>query len=95
MSKRTRNRDWLLYIKMQPCLICNQDGPSEAHHLREHVGMGRKASDHATIPLCQPCHRDYHAGTRAFRRQHGSDLELLERTLDRVLPGLVSPKGDF
>ena len=42
-------------VKSLPCSVCDQPGPSEAHHIEQ--------SDPWTcIPLCVNCHRDGHNG---------------------------------
>lgn len=74
------------------CCVCRRETGQYAtpviHHLRGHPwsGMGRRAKDEYTIPLC-PAHHQYgghgtayHAGAREFEARHGTQAELLEWT---------------
>jgi hypothetical protein len=70
----------MLAVKALGCLICGAH-PAEAHHLHG------KRDDMRTIPLCPFHHRTeygpqaYHYSRRNFNAAHGSDDELLARTL--------------
>jgi hypothetical protein len=57
-SRRIRDRDHIRYVIKQPCLICGRR-PSDPHHLRfaQLRGLGCKASDEFTVPLCRAHHR--------------------------------------
>ena len=56
---------YLSWVRRQPCYVCGST-PSEAHH-RTGAGMGRKASDHDTMPLCTRHHREFHDLSGHFR----------------------------
>ena len=36
-------------IKEMPCCVCDEPGPSEAHHVKQSSGF-------LTVPLCKSCH---------------------------------------
>jgi hypothetical protein len=59
--KRLRDKYHLRFVGRQPCLICGRT-PSDAHHLRfaQPRGVGLKASDEFTVPLCRLHHREAH-----------------------------------
>jgi hypothetical protein len=72
------------------CIVCRlagiHDSPAELHHPRGsafETGVGRKADDKDGIGLCHPHHRTggygvaYHAGPKAFERNHGTQAYLL------------------
>lgn len=86
-SKPTRNRDYLHWIKEQPCVVCGHP-VSDAHHLIGH-GMGKmggKNSDLMAFPLCRACHDDLHnRGWRTWEAHHGSQWKYVEGTLMRAL----------
>lgn len=69
----------MLKVKSLGCLICG--APAEAHHLPD------PRDDLRTIPLCPKHHRTeygeqaYHYSRPNFTARHGSDDELLARTL--------------
>ena len=54
--KSYRNREYMLWIKLWPCLVCG-DERTEAAHTGSH-GLGTKASDFRCLPLCEIHHRD-------------------------------------
>jgi hypothetical protein len=60
--RRSRDKDHLRFIAIQPCMICGRQ-PCEAHHIRyaQPRALGRRVSDEFTVPLCRVHHRDLHA----------------------------------
>jgi hypothetical protein len=72
-------------VRALPCSKCGHPPRSDAHHLTG-AGMGLKASDKTTIPLCRSCHMAWHcgngvfAGTTATERKawHVAQLKALE-----------------
>lgn len=67
----------LRWIKKLPCLVCGNWNGNHAHHLLTGVtrGMGMKAADEFTIPLCMNCHSQLHlrGNERAFFGDVGVD----------------------
>ena len=59
--RRSRDKDHLRFIAMQPCTICGRQ-PCEAHHIRyaQPRALGRRVSDEFTVPLCRVHHRELH-----------------------------------
>jgi hypothetical protein len=59
--RRSRDKDHLRFIAVQPCTVCGRQ-PCEAHHLRfaQPRALGRKVSDEFTVPLCRVHHRELH-----------------------------------
>jgi hypothetical protein len=74
-SPRFRSRAYLAYVVSQGCLICR--GPAVAHHLLRGSGhgVGLKAGDDQTLPLCDGHHRELHAKGNETRylEEHGID----------------------
>jgi hypothetical protein len=70
-------------VKALPCLICRAS-PVEVHHLPD------PRSDFRVVPLCPFHHRReygpqaYHYSRRKFNAIHGSDEQLLARTLEML-----------
>jgi hypothetical protein len=58
---RKRSKAHLLFVREQPCLVCQQT-PCDAHHLKfaQPRALGRKVSDEFTVPLCRAHHQDLH-----------------------------------
>ena len=59
--RRSRDKDHLRFIAIQPCTVCGRQ-PCEAHHLRfaQPRALGRRVSDEFTVPLCRVHHRELH-----------------------------------
>lgn len=77
------------------CCLCRRYGygatPATVHHIRTGIGMGRRASDEETIPLCPEHHQGasgiHGMGRKAWEMYHGvTELELLDETR-RLLDG--------
>jgi hypothetical protein len=65
--RRARDKDHLVFVGKQPCLLCGRT-PSDAHHLRfaQPRAMSKKVSDEFTVPICRTHHRQlHHAGDEA------------------------------
>jgi len=67
-AKSVRDKKRLSFARTLPCAGCGKLGPNESHHEGPH-GMGIKAGDDKTIPLCRKCH--------AWRHQTGPSVYLL------------------
>jgi hypothetical protein len=59
--RRIRDRDHVISVAKQPCLVCGRR-PADAHHLKfaQSSALGRKVSDEFTVPLCRGHHREVH-----------------------------------
>lgn len=82
--QRWTNDKYLQWVKSRPCCVCGATS-DDAHHLIGHGqgGMGTKAHDLFTIPLCRVHHGELHKDPNEWEREHGSQLVLLFRFLDR------------
>ncbi|RXH41892.1 ERF family protein [Bradyrhizobium zhanjiangense] len=58
---RKRSKAHLLFVRQQPCLVCQQT-PCDAHHLKfaQPRALGRKVSDEFAVPLCRAHHEELH-----------------------------------
>lgn len=57
------------FIASLPCAACGGIGPCQGHHI-ENDGAGRKAHYTKIIPLCVPCHEEWHRrGRETFQRK--------------------------
>jgi hypothetical protein len=84
--RRWANEHYTRWVKTQPCAGCGNQS-DDPHHLIGYGqgGMGTKAHDLFTIPLCRKCHNVLHRDTRAFESENGNQLLMLLRTLDHAL----------
>ena len=71
-----------------PCAICGAYGV-HVHHIRTGIGMGRRASNFDTLPLCPEHHQGksgiHGMGRKAWELHHGiTELQLLKQTNERL-----------
>ncbi len=76
------SKERVLFVKDLPCVGCGLWHPVENHHI-EGDGLSRKADYTKIVPLCLPCHREYHSTSRrAFEKKHevklGTEAKLTE-----------------
>jgi hypothetical protein len=85
--RRVEDKDRLARVAMLPCAVCGH-WPVEVHHCRMNAGTGQKAGDDEAIPLCVWHHRTgpqaFHNGPGVFQTLFGTELELLEKTKERL-----------
>lgn len=96
--KPERDPQYLKFIRSLFCMVCSRQWGIEAAHFGPH-GIGQKASDLDTLPLCHRCHRtgprSYHQlGERVFCEVHQIDpkrwIELLNAFYEEKLKGRVA-----
>jgi hypothetical protein len=51
------------------CIKCGRPGPSQCAHMNYGKGMGIKASDLDTFPMCPDCHRWLDQGVVLFKEE--------------------------
>lgn len=89
MSKKrpatARERYHMARVAELGCLVCYR--PAQVHHIRDGVGMSQRSSNFLTVPLCF----DHHLGTfsihkakREFTAIHGSELDMLAKTISQL-----------
>lgn len=94
-SKTKAEKDHMSLVAQEPCLICvrlygeHDSGGVELHHIRGHVGMGKRSSHMDVLPLCAAHHRGnqgYHGmGRKAFERHYGfTEADLLNDLKERM-----------
>lgn len=54
------------WIRRQPCAMCGRPGPCQVHH-RTGSGMGLRAKDRDSMPLCAKCHGELHSLSGRFK----------------------------
>ena len=82
-------KDYLDRVASLGCIVCRNLGhgetPAHVHHIRTGKGMGQRASNYETIPLCPTHHQQgghgvaIHAGQKTWEANFGTELELLEQ----------------
>ncbi|ELI8004018.1 DUF968 domain-containing protein [Yersinia enterocolitica] len=84
--QRWESKKWLRWVKSQQCCGCGSSA-DDPHHIIGHGqgGMGTKAHDLFTIPLCRSCHDALHADLRTWEAEHGSQVVLWFHFMDRSI----------
>ena len=81
-NKRWVEKNYTRWVATLPCANCKRHDETIVPHHLKHVGleitsgMGTKASDWATMPLCFNCHY----------KLHGGDADLKMDQLTRMMP---------
>lgn len=85
---------WVDRVVAKGCIVCRNlgDGPTPGvyHHLRVTAGAGQKNGPCIGICLCPQHHTDggpgvaYHAAPKTFERMYGSELDLLNQTIEEL-----------
>ena len=86
-------RKYLSMVAELGCAVCRRIGyegtPAEIHHPRAGVGMGRRSSNSAAIPLCPEHHRGktgvHGLGTKGFPKHWGFTEEDLQNDVKTLL----------
>jgi len=75
-SKPVRDPEYKRFIKALPCVACLRTWSVDPCHTGPH-GIGQKACDLKTIPLCRRCHGAYDADPREFIETWKLDIPAL------------------
>jgi hypothetical protein len=71
----------LALVKELPCSVCDQEGPSDAHHIKQ----GRQ---YTCVALCKSCHQGskmgWHGEKRAWAIAKMDELDALNVTIKRL-----------
>lgn len=77
-----KERAHLARVKSLPCSVCDEPGPSEAHHIEQGL-------QYTCVALCPNCHRNPVLGLHGQRRMWAikkmTELDALDVTLSRLL----------
>jgi hypothetical protein len=84
--KRLSDKPYLAWIKSLNCSACKKRG-GDSHHVnpRGYGSISSKCGDDRAIPLCRPCHSEYHSqGRDTFASRFDMDYEVLIDALRTV-----------
>lgn len=74
----------LARVKELPCSVCDEPGPSEAHHIKQGL-------QYTCVALCEDCHRGPTMGLHGQRRMWAirkmEELDALNVTIRRLEGG--------
>lgn len=87
-----RSEPWRRAVASLPCICCKREGDTQAAHANHlEKGMGIKAPDCWTVPLCTACHREFDQGRRWSKHEKRElmDAWLILTLRDLATKGLV------
>jgi hypothetical protein len=64
-------------VKLLPCSVCDQHGPSDAHHIEQKL-------QYCVIALCRDCHNSWHGTKAIWRVKKMDELAALDVTIRRL-----------
>lgn len=74
-------REHVERVKRLPCSVCNQRGPSAAHHIKQN-------NAYTVVALCENCHQGPHSGWHGARAmwkiKKMDELDALAVTIERL-----------
>ena len=74
-------------VKELPCSVCDAEGPSDAHHIKQH-------NQYTVVALCKSCHQGskmgWHGEKRAWAIAKMEPIDALNVTIRRVMELLMS-----
>jgi hypothetical protein len=78
-------RSWVGLVKEQPCSVCGQAAPSDAHHIQQ-------GEHYTVVALCKSCHRGsrmgWHGEKYAWKIAKMDELDALNVTIGNVYKSL-------
>lgn len=76
-------------VRALHCAACGTAPPCEANHVTFGRGVGQRASDFHTFPLCTQCHREWTDHSGRFRGQSKARRRLWEEDMARAVHELI------
>ena len=82
-----QERRWVAIVKEQPCSVCGQAGPSDAHHIKQ-------GNHYTCVALCKSCHQGsmmgWHGQKRAWAIAKMDENDALNATLANIHASIES-----
>ena len=80
-----KQRDHLAKVKSLPCSVCDQPGPSDAHHVKQGL-------QYTCVALCKDCHQGsfmgWHGQKRAWAIRKMDMDDALNVTIERLIDSI-------
>jgi hypothetical protein len=75
-------REYIGRVKELPCSVCDQQGPSDAHHIKQ-------GQHYTVVALCKDCHQGpwggWHGRKSSWRLRKMDELDALAVTIQRLM----------
>ena len=73
-------REHIKKVKMLPCSVCGNPGPSDAHHIEQKL-------QYCVVALCRECHNSLHGEKLIWKVKKMDELKALNVTIERLSSG--------
>jgi len=77
-----KERAYVGLVKLLPCSVCDQAGPSDAHHVKQH-------RQYTCVALCKDCHQGsrngFHGQRQMWKLKKMDEYDALNVTIERVM----------
>ena len=74
-------------VKELPCSVCDAEGPSDAHHIKQN-------NQYTVVALCKSCHQGsimgWHGQKRAWAIRKMDEIDALNVTVKRLIDSLLT-----
>jgi hypothetical protein len=74
-------RDYVQMVKELPCSVCDEPGPSDAHHVKQH-------RQYTVVALCKSCHQGalmgWHGQKRMWALKKMDEIDAMNVTVQRL-----------
>ena len=81
-----KERAYVGLVKELPCSVCDAEGPSDAHHVKQH-------RQYTVVALCKDCHQGsfngWHGQKRMWSVMKMDEQDALNVTIERVVALLM------
>jgi hypothetical protein len=85
-----QEKKYLNMVSSLNCLVCGSE--AEIHHIRQFQGMGQRASNYLTIPLCPIHHR---TGRDSIHNNTMMEGKYLSQTIEAIFSQLLKERIPF
>lgn len=76
-----KERAYVTLVKLLPCSVCGQSGPSDAHHVKQH-------RQYTCVALCKDCHQGsrngWHGQRQMWKLKKMDEIDALNVTIENV-----------
>ena len=82
-----KERAWVGLVKELPCSVCDESGPSDAHHIKQ-------GNHYTVVALCKSCHQGpllgWHGQKRIWNLKKMDEIDALNVTIQRAIEAIKS-----
>ena len=73
-----KQRAHIARVKLLACSVCDEPGPSDAHHIEQSL-------QYCVVALCRSCHNSLHGEKLIWKVKKMDELKALNVTIQRLM----------